>query len=122
MDRDDEREVLISITIPLRSRIYLFFRNLKWRVQKFLGIEPKGLTFFEQAQYNASLLEQWKIERVKAPESLRQLLQQGWYLPFYFNEATMNFLANEIGIGNTASADQYIMDAFDEDRIENSKN
>lgn len=117
MDSDDEREVLISITIPLRSRIYLFVRNLKWRVQKVLGIEPKGLNFFEQAQYSASLLEQWKIERVKAPESLRQLLQQGWYLPYYFNEATMNFLANEIRTGNTASADQYIVDTFDEDRV-----
>ena len=117
MDINDEREVLISITIPLRSRIYLFLRNLKWRAKKFFGIEPKGMTFFEQCQYNAELLEQWKIERVKAPESLRQLLQQGWYLPFYFNEATMNSLASDIKIGNTSSADQYIMDTFDQGSV-----
>lgn len=114
MDIDDERKVLISITIPLSSRIYLFLRSWKWRLKKFFGIEPKGMTFSEHARYSAALMEQWKIERVKAPASLRQLLHQGWYLPFYFNEATMNSLANDITIGNIASADQYIMDTFDE--------
>ena len=73
MDVDDERKVLISITIPLRSRIYLFLRNWKWRFRKFLGIESKGLIFFKLSKYNAGLLEQWKIEKLKAPESLRQL-------------------------------------------------
>jgi hypothetical protein len=114
MDIDDERKVLISITIPLSSRIYLFLRSLKWRVKKFFGIEPKGMTFSEHARYSSALMEQWKIERVKAPASLRQLLHQGWYLSVYFNEATMNSLANDITIGNIASADQYIMDTFDE--------
>lgn len=114
MNTDDEPEVLISITIPLRSSIYLFFRNLKLRFKKFLGIESKGLNFFELSKYNAGLLEQWKIEKVKAPESLRQLLQQGWYLPFHVNEATMNSLVNDINNGNATSAEQYIMDTFDQ--------
>jgi hypothetical protein len=117
MDTDDEREVLVSIKIPLKSRIYLFLRNVKWRFRKFLGIESKGLTFFELSKYNAELLEQWKIEKVKAPQSLRQLLQQGWYLPFYINEATINSLANDISNGNTYSADQFIMETFDQGSV-----
>lgn len=113
-DIDDDKEVLISITIPLRSRIYLYFRNLKWRVKEFLGIKRKGMTLFEHSQYMNELLEQWKIERVKAPESLTYILQQGWYLPFYVNEATINSLANDIKIGNVLSADQNIINILDE--------
>ncbi len=60
------------------------------------------------------MLEQWKIERVKAPESLVHILQQGWYLPFFVNEATINSLADHIKIGNVSSADQYIMDILDQ--------
>jgi hypothetical protein len=72
------------------------------------------MTLFEHSQYMKELLEQWKVERLKAPESLTYVLQQGWYLPFFVNEATINFLADEIKIGNVLSADQHIISILDE--------
>lgn len=117
MDTNDDREVLISITIPIKSRIYLFVRNLKWRFKKLVGIEPRGMTFVEQIQYSTKLFQQWRIEKLKAPESLRRLVQLGWYLPFHVNEATMNSLADKIASGGVSSADSYIVEIIDQGSV-----
>jgi hypothetical protein len=110
-----DSEVLISITFPLRTKIYFFFRDLKAGIRHLLGIKSKGKTFFEMQAESAELMRRWKIDVIKAPESMERILRYGWYLPHHVNEATINYLADNLGEGNVSHVDDCIMEILDRD-------